>query len=450
MLNSLYKSSHIAPLVSFRIILGAILFLGLIRFAWMGWIDELYIQPNYFFGYYGLEWIKPLPGMGMYLVFGIMALSFLGIAFGFYYRLSSISAFVLFTYVELIDKSNYLNHYYAVSIFLFLLIFIPAHRYFSIDAWRKPEISTSTTPQWTIGILKFQILIIYFFAGLAKINADWLLEAMPLKIWLPSKSDIAIFGPLLSEEWLAYLFSWFGMIYDLSIPFLLLYKKTRKIAFAFVLIFHLSTWILFPIGMFPFIMIGISTLFFSIEYHQRFIHFFQKLLNPLVKIKPIIPQNSFPLKGQKTKLAILGLFFMIQLILPLRYLSYAGDLFWTEQGYRFSWRVMLMEKAGYVIFHVKDPETGRKWEVNNYDFLCKNQEKMMSTQADMILQFAHHLDEHYQSQGIKNPEIRAEAYVSLNGSISQLYLDPKVDLTEVQESFSQKDWILPSPKNRAF
>src|SRR5690606_5724759 len=85
----------------------------------------------------------------------------------------------------------------------------------------------------------------------------------------------------------------------------------------------------------------------------------------------------------------LTIYFLVQITFPFRYLAYPGKLFWTEEGYRFSWRVMLMEKAGYAIFHITDPESGRSWEANNYDFLTPNQEKMMATQPDMILQFAH-------------------------------------------------------------
>ena len=130
------------------------------------------------------------------------------------------------------------------------------------------------------------------------------------------------------------------------------------------------------------------------------------------------------------------------MLIPFRYLIYPGDLFWTEQGYRFSWRVMLIEKAGTAFFYVTDPETGNRGEVNNCDFLTPNQEKMMATQPDLILQYAHIIKEEVESRGLKNPIINAEVYVTLNGSRSKLFIDPEVDLTTLQDNFKPKDWIL--------
>jgi hypothetical protein len=146
----------------------------------------------------------------------------------------------------------------------------------------------------------------------------------------------------------------------------------------------------------------------------------------------------------------LVLHFSIQLLLPLRSHLYPGDLFWTEEGYRFSWRVMLMEKAGYAIFHVKDPVSDREWEVQNWRYLTKNQEKMMATQPDMILQFAHYLEQVYQKQGYQDLEIRAECYVTLNGKRSRLLVDPDLDLTQVKDGFDHKDWVLPSNPNLSY
>jgi len=143
------------------------------------------------------------------------------------------------------------------------------------------------------------------------------------------------------------------------------------------------------------------------------------------------------------KLKLIAIFFVIQLLLPFRYLLYPGELFWTEQGYRFSWRVMLMEKAGYSIFHIKDNETGMEWEASNLDYLTPNQEKMMSTQPDMILQFAHFLSSEYKNEGYKDISVFAESYVALNGRKSRLFINPDIDLTQIEEGFGHKTWILP-------
>jgi hypothetical protein len=136
------------------------------------------------------------------------------------------------------------------------------------------------------------------------------------------------------------------------------------------------------------------------------------------------------------------LFFAIQLLFPWRYLLLPGELFWTEEGYRFSWRVMLMEKTGYAQFVVKDTETGKTIGVNNNDFLTRNQEKMMSTQPDFLLQYAHILYTHYQKMGIKDPQVYATVYVGMNGRRSRLYIDSTVDLAKEKDLFRHKTWII--------
>jgi hypothetical protein len=122
---------------------------------------------------------------------------------------------------------------------------------------------------------------------------------------------------------------------------------------------------------------------------------------------------------------------------------YDGNMFWTEEGYRFGWRVMLMEKAGDATFYVKDAQTGREGAVMNRDFLNPHQEKQMAMQPDMIVSFAHFLKQHYAAQGMVNPRVRAEVYVTLNGRPSRLYLDSTIDLSAQNDNFSQKHWILP-------
>ncbi len=440
----LFHPVHIASLASFRLIFGLIMFAGVLRFVLKGWIYDLYIAPTFHFTYFGLDFIQPLGEIGMYSIFAIMGLSFLFVGLGKFYRIASILAFATFTYVELIDKTNYLNHYYFVSIISFLLLFVPADRYFSLRTFLKPSDKITHIPSYYIGIFKAQLALVYFLAGIAKLNSDWITKALPLKIWLPAKANLPIIGSLLKQTWVAYVFSWSSALYDILIPFLLLMKKYRSIAYLFVIIFHLATYMLFQIGMFPFIMIGATIIFFPAEWHIKW----QNRLTGLFSKSITIQYNNYQAKKMSNPIIILiSIFFLIQIALPFRYLAYSGDLFWTEQGYRFSWRVMLMEKAGYAIFKVKNPDNGREWEVNNYDFLTANQEKMMSTQADMILQFAHYLENYYQQNGIKNPIISVKSYVSLNGTSSQLMIDPSIDLTQVEESFAPKSWILPFNSN---
>ncbi|MGE0566411.1 MAG: HTTM domain-containing protein, partial [Bacteroidia bacterium] len=263
------KQTSIAPLVVFRIAFGFLMLFSITRFIIKGWVESMYITPKVFFPYYGFEWIKPLPEWGMYLVFAILLLSCLGIILGLFYRVSTILFFTLFTYIELIDKTNYLNHYYFISLIAFILIFLPAGKAFSIDNRIKKKTDVSLVSNFYILLPQLQMFTLYFFAGVAKLNYDWLFEAQPLKLWLPAFVHYPIIGAYMEQDWVAYLFSWFGCIYDLTIGFLLFNRRTARVAYLLVIIFHMATAMFFNIGMFPYIMMTITIIFFSPEYHEK-------------------------------------------------------------------------------------------------------------------------------------------------------------------------------------
>lgn len=409
-----------------------------IRFIALGWIDVQYVKPTFHFTYYGFSWVQPLNEIGMYCVFGLMIVAAIGITIGFWYRLSAVLFFFLFTYVELLDVSYYLNHYYFVSLIAGILCFLPAHCCCSVDSRRNPSIQKTTIPQWMTDLLKFQISCVYFFAGIAKINADWLLNALPLRIWLPAQDSIPILGFVFRYEITAYISSWFGMLFDCLTPLLLLLQRTRLVAYILVVSFHIITGLLFQIGVFPIVMIVLTTLFFSHNFHQRIVDKIQNWFSLEGNTKEV--QN--PTTSTLVKIAVLTYVF-VQLAIPMRYLLYPGNLYWTEEGYRFSWRVMLMEKAGTATFYVTDYQTGKKGFVDNSQFLNIHQEKQMSFQPDMILQYARHLKNEYQKLGVNNPTVTAEIYVTLNGRPSQLYVDSTIDLSVLEDSFAHKSWIKP-------
>lgn len=433
----LYSKQSIAPLVIFRIAFGLLMFASITRFIYKGWVYSMYIMPKMYFPFFGFEWVKPLPAEGMYFVFGLMLLACAGIIFGAFYRISTILFFLLFTYVELIDKTNYLNHYYFISLVSFLMIFIPANTAFSVDNIRLKREDNTDAPRFYLLLLQLQMFVVYFFAGVAKLNYDWLIEAQPLKIWLPAFSHYPVIGPYMEKLWVAYFFSWFGCIYDLLIGFFLFNRRTVNLAYVFVIIFHAATALFFNIGMFPYIMMTITIVFFKEEFHEKIVNFLKRI----TKYKNIASTGA-DLKLKPMLLSFFIVYFILQFVLPFRYALYPGKLFWTEQGYRFSWRVMLMEKAGTAFFFVKDEKSGREVEVDNKKFLTFLQEKMMATQPDMMVDYAKFLKEEYKRRGFTNPTVRAQSYVTLNGSGSREFINDKIDLSAQSNSFlCSKNWV---------
>jgi hypothetical protein len=431
------KTTDAAPLATFRILFGLLMFISIVRFWANGWIEKLYLEPSFHFKYYGFEWVKVPEPFWCYSLFIVCGVSSLFIAIGFKYRVNIILFFLSFTYIELMDKTTYLNHYYFISVLSFLLIFLPANSYFSFDSWKGK--SYKEVPTYTINALKLLVAIVYIYAGIAKLNPDWLLEAMPLAIWLPSKYNLPLIGDLLQKSWVHYAFSWAGAFYDLFIIFFLLYKPTRLLAFFAVVTFHILTGILFPIGMFPYIMIVSTLIYFPPHFHHRML----ALLSKLFQISKEKFDSNLRLAGNAWTKYVLIAFFSLQVLMPLRFMLYPGKLFWTEEGYRFSWRVMLMEKAGYAQFKVQDQKSGKTFMVDNSDFLSTFQEKQMATQADFILEYAHYLGDHFSRQGHENLAIYVDNYVALNGSKSRHFVDPTINLLEFRESFAHRNWVLP-------
>ena len=435
--RKLNQPIDIAPLAMFRIIFGALMLFATFRYMWNGWIEEIYITPTFHFKYFGFEWVQAPGATGMYLLFAGVAVGALLIMLGLFYRWGAALFFLCFTYVELIDKTTYLNHYYFISLVALLLIFLPAHRKFSLDVRRKPVLMADQVPARTIYILMFQIGVVYFFAGVAKLNYDWLFEAMPLAIWLPPHSDFPVIGELLTEKWFAYAMSWAGALYDLTIVFALLFRRTRPWAYAAVVVFHVFTWALFPIGIFPWVMIFCTLIFFPASFHRKIFSWFNKTQATAGQA------FHYPKKSGRWLGIGMVVFACFQLLFPLRSWLYGGNLFWHEQGFRFSWRVMLMEKAGTAFFYVGTPNQPGELEVNNDHHLTPNQQKMMATQPDFILQYADYLAEKYRNEGIVSPTVRAEIWVTVNGEGSRLLVDPYIDLAAEEDGWKKYDWLIP-------
>lgn len=437
----LSKRHESTSLAFFRLGFGLLMTYSIIRFWLKGWIQTMYIDPSFHFTFYGFEWVTPL-GNYTYLLFFICGLSAFFVAIGYRYYMSIIIFFLSFTYIELMDKTTYLNHYYFVSILSFLMIFLPSNSSYSVDSYLQKK-SFKYTPKWCVDSIKLLLFIVYFYSGLAKINKDWLFEAQPLKIWLTTGSyDFPLIGSnLMQQEWFHYFMSWGGMFYDLLIPFLLISTRTRVFGFLLVIFFHLFTVLLFPIGMFPYIMIMSSLIFFSSKTHKKILDF---ILKPFIdKIKSIREMKIINIQKERISLIVVSVFFIIQFLFPFRYSLYPGELFWNEQGYRFSWRVMLMEKKGYTTFKVVNKENDNSFYIMNNSFLTEFQERQMSFQPDFIIEYAHFLGTYYKNLGLNDIEIYADSYVALNGRISKRFIDPKIDLLKQKRGFKNKDWIIP-------
>lgn len=437
LLGALARPTDIAALAAFRILFGLMLFVGLSRFMAQGWVQSHYVEPGFAFSYWGFGWVPRPSEVGLYALFGGLALAALCIAAGLFYRVAAALFCVGFAWVQLLDATNWLNHYYLVVLLSLLLAVLPLHGAWSLDAWRRPSLRRATLPAWMTWLLRFQVGVVYFFAGKAKLSEDWLLHAQPLGIWLSSRNEVPLIGPLLDATWAAWAASWAGFLFDTTIVAFLLARRTRPFAYAVVVVFHLCTHLLFDIGMFPWIMVVSALVFFSPSWPRKLL----RLQAPAVTA-PAAPAARLPAWG----LALAAAYCVVQVAVPLRHHLYPGQLLWAEQGMRFAWKVMVREKSGSVTFHVTDPATRRRWQVNPQSYLTWRQTREMSTQPDLILQVAHHIARDFRARGVAAPQVRAEAWVSLNGRPAALLVAPDVDLASVRDGLGPAAWILPAPQ----
>jgi vitamin K-dependent gamma-carboxylase len=417
-----------AGLGAFRIIFGLLMLVATLRFWAKGWIDTLYLEPAFHFTWAGLDWVRPWPGAWMKVHFAAMALAALGLALGYRTRLSAGVFWLLFTYAELIDKAAYLNHYYLVSLLALLLAVLPSGAALSLDARRRGH--ARAVPLGAYVLLRAQVGVVYVFAGLAKLDADWLGRGEPLYTWLQAHTDLPLVGPLLATPEAALAMSWAGALYDLTVVAFLLWPRSRPLAFAAAAVFHLGIWLLFPVGMFSWVMLACTTVFFSPSWPRR--------------AATSVQHDARPPRLPAAAVALGAAWLVVQLALPLRHLAYPGPVNWTEEGFRFAWRVMLIEKTGQAEFEVRAADLPSPRLTFPERDLTPLQARMMATQPDMILDYAHFLAARARAEGHTQVEVYARATAALNGRPSQPLIDPRADLAAApRTAFGPSPWIVP-------
>jgi hypothetical protein len=374
----------------------------------------------------------------MYIHWAVLGVLALFITAGFLYRLSAALFFIGFTYCFLLDQSTYLNHFYLVCLLSFLLIFMPAHGALSVDAWLRPRLRAQTTPAWTIWMLRAQVAAVYFFGGIAKISPDWL-RGEPMRSWMARDTDFPVIGQFFREEWAVYTVAYGGLLLDLLIVPCLLWRRTRIPAFAVAVIFHLINARLFQIGIFPWLAIAATALFFSPSWPRRLVRLLRGAALPASSESspPALPRHP------RLVLGLLALYIAIQLLVPLRHLLYPGRVDWTYEGHRFSWRMKLHEREARARFYVIDDNSGQTAEVHPRAFLTRRQAGKMAVRPDMILQFAHFLREKLPRRGPKPLRVEARIMASLNSRPPQLFVDQNVNLAAEPRTLRHAPWVLP-------
>ena len=430
----LFHPVDIAFLVYFRVFSGGFIAGEMINQLFTE--DYLnYIEPAFHFTYQFFPWVTALPATGMYLLFAVIIFSALCVAVGWKYRFTSAVLFFSYTAMFLMEKSEYVNHFYLYCLLTFFLMLLPAHRALSIDSWKKPQKMLSAVPAWMYYLLIFQMGVVYFYAGIAKLHGDWW-EASAMTLWMAAKGDIPVVGPLLIHPLTPKILSYSGLLFDLLIVPAMLWRKTRLTAFFIACFFHMSNVIMFGLATFPWFSLMMTALYFGPAWPRK-LPFFGRYLPAYIEGKISMP----PVGNRKAVVAALLIYAFFQLTIPFRHFLYPYSPNWTEEGHRFSWHMMLRSKYSQTLFRVK--ADGEKFVLDGEEYLTLHQLRKMGGDPDMILEFARFLKSVYEKKGYEKVEVYALAMVSLNGRPLQPLIDPGVNLAEEKRSLCHYPWIMP-------
>ncbi len=428
----LFKPIDNAQLVVFRIFYGLLICAESFGAIATGWVRRTLIEPKFTFSFIGFEWLQPLPGNGMYFYFIAMGITGILITIGYKYRYSALTFAILWTGVYLMQKTSYNNHYYLLMLLAYIMAFFPAHKNNSLDAHFKPSIQTHQMPNYVRWLIIAQLFIVYTYASVAKLYGDWL-DFSIIELLMQGKKDYAVIGGLLQEKWVHKAIGIFGILFDLLVVPALLWKPTRKVAFVLSLFFHFFNSFVFRIGIFPYLALAFCVFFFAPATIRR------------VFLKSKENANSDTLnipKYSKLLIMVMGIYLVIQLLLPLRHHTFKGDVLWTEEGHRLSWRMMLRSRSGYARFKIVDNNTKESSYVKLDDYLTKKQKRKVGCYPDFMWQFAQHLKREYRQDG-KDISVYVSGRVRVNKGKSQALIDPKVDLANVPwKHFSHNEWVL--------
>lgn len=431
MKNRLFAPIDNAPLALFRIFLGFLVACESFGAILTGWVKANFISPKFTYSFIGMDWLQPLPGSGMYWYFCIMGAFGLLFMLGYKYRFTIAAYTLMWAGVYFMQKTSYNNHYYLLMLVCLMMCFLPAHRYASIDAKQNPEIKSLVMPAWCSWVMIIQVSIVYLFATIAKFYPDWLNGTFTRNLFNNSVKN-EMLREIMTQKWFYLFIAYAGIAFDLLVVPLMLFKRTRTWAFVASLIFHIFNSITLQIGIFPFFALSFAVFFYPPDTIRRI--FFRK--------KPVPELATYTPEAKKVFYWFFVPYLIIQFLLPLRHHLIKGDVLWTEEGHRLSWRMMLRNRSGSTSFTVIDKATEEPLSYNLFTEITQKQRSGMNTRPDMIWQTAQRIKQHFAKEG-KDVAVYANTRVSINGGPYKILIDPKTDLAAVPwDYFWHSEWVL--------
>ncbi|ELT96478.1 hypothetical protein CAPTEDRAFT_169440 [Capitella teleta] len=419
------------------------------------------------------DFLSPLPIAWMYVVYLIMWMGALGIMLGLMFRVSCLMFACSYWYVFLLDKTVWNNHSYLYGLCSLLLLFSDANRYWSLDGlWHRHK-RNAHVPLWNYTLFRSQFFLVYFIAGLKKLDADWVTGYSMQKL-----SEHWVFDPftwLLSNDlvdlWVVHRG---GLAIDLFIGYILFFDKTRIIGIIFGGSFHLMNSQIFSIGMFPWMMLATMPIFCHVDWPRRLFSAFPQCLERVLplsgqpqknphclyskeEVKPddeSSPTQSSPAESSRAvrsqpsfyhRMASIGcvLYLATQCFLPYSHFVTKGYNNWTNGLYGYSWDMMVHSwSTQHIRITYVDKDSGKEGYLNPDAWTRGG--KRWCAHADMVKQYARCIEQRLKNFNITRTELYFDVWRSLNDRFQQRMFDPTVDiLTADWHPFKATPWLKP-------
>jgi hypothetical protein len=427
---------------AFRVLFGVLLAVQAI--ALLATAEAHYVTPVLLFPYEGFGWLPRPSAPALYGLGGAMVLAGVGVAAGVWFRACLVTFALSFGYVFLIEQTHYNNHYYLLLLLCALLLPSGADRCLS----RQAE-SAALVPRWPLLLLRAQLVLVYAFAALAKLNADWL-QGEPLHHWLALRGGDGRWAGLASSPWVALFLAYGGLAFDALVGPALLWSRTRKWACAFAGVFHLSNALLFEIGIFPWLMLASLLLFLEPGSLRRAL---ARRGRPIPAPPPLPGEDASVSQAVSRVVVVLSCaYLLVQVAVPLRHWLYPGNVAWTEEGHRFAWRMKLRSKQIEFVVLARDPAQPRTWTVNLPTYLTPKQRHEVSTRPHLLHRLAGEVRLRLEEELGRPVEIHVRARGSLNYRAHvQDLVDVERDLSRADYPlFGSADWIVPLDETAYF
>jgi hypothetical protein len=140
------------------------------------------------------------------------------------------------------------------NVMLFYLMFCPSGAVWSINRRQAMSDPVYIYP-WPLRLLFVQMALVYFVNGMSKLGPQWqegtalhyVTSSVSWTRW--SRGDLAL------PDWLLQVGTWSAVLWEITFPFTVIWRRTRYVTLGLGVLFHLGTGLALKLGPFPLYML---------------------------------------------------------------------------------------------------------------------------------------------------------------------------------------------------